>query len=240
MEISRDEGIAVWRQIANAVERDIETGSLKPGDRLPTEQALAGRYGVNRHTVRRAVSVLQDSGLVNVQQGRGTFVHKNVLDYVVGKRTRFTESLDRDAYEPTRTLQRTGRMAAGRAIAAALGITARAEVEMIETVGHADGRPLSLATHYFASKQFAGIAQAWQELGSISASLARFGINDYVRRSTRVIARPPDADERQLLELPRHRPVLVTESVNTDLEGNPVEFGLTRFAADRIQLVFDS
>ena len=74
--------------------------------------------------------------------------------------------------------------------------------------------------------------------GTITGSLERFGVDDYTRRSTRVIARPPEQDERVLLELAAQRPVLVTESVNVDEQGVPIEFGIACFAADRVQLLF--
>ena len=103
----------------------------------------------------------------------------------------------------------------------------------------AGGRPLSLAAHYFPSARFAGIAEAWSELGSVTAALRRFGVEDYTRRITRVTARLPEEDECEHLAMPRQRPVLVTESVNVDSDGTPIEYGNTRFAADRVQLVLE-
>ena len=47
-------GVAQWRQIADTLRADIAGGTLGPGDQLPTEARLAARFGVNRHTVRRA------------------------------------------------------------------------------------------------------------------------------------------------------------------------------------------
>jgi GntR family phosphonate transport system transcriptional regulator len=54
------------------------------------------------------------------------------------------------------------------------------------------------------------------------------------------MARLPDADEARLLQQPKNRPVLVTESVNVDANGKPIEYGVARFAADRVQIVFQS
>ena len=51
---------------------------------------LSERFGVNRHTVRRAISTLVEQGLLRVEQGRGTFVAEDVVEFVVGERTRFT------------------------------------------------------------------------------------------------------------------------------------------------------
>ena len=73
-------GITRWRQIAEALGRDLAEARFTEG-RLPTEPELAARFGVNRHTVRRAIGRLADQGLVRVEQGRGTFVANGHIDY---------------------------------------------------------------------------------------------------------------------------------------------------------------
>lgn len=52
----------------------IESGALKPGDRLPSEQELSARFGVSRMTVRQALGRLENQGLLTRKQGSGTFV----------------------------------------------------------------------------------------------------------------------------------------------------------------------
>ena len=71
---------ALWRQIVGRLTRDIASGGYKPGGQLPTEAVLSARFGVNRHTVRRALEEMSRDGLVRIEQGRGTFVAEDVLD----------------------------------------------------------------------------------------------------------------------------------------------------------------
>ena len=66
-------GLPLWLQVKHAV-RDHATFSLKAGDRIPTEQEICSAYGISRITVRQAVSSLVYEGLLDRQQGRGTFV----------------------------------------------------------------------------------------------------------------------------------------------------------------------
>jgi DNA-binding GntR family transcriptional regulator len=54
----------------------IESGKLGPGDALPSESALAERYGVARGTARQALAELEGSGLVESVQGKGRFVRR--------------------------------------------------------------------------------------------------------------------------------------------------------------------
>ena len=84
-------GLPLWRRIAGTLGEEIADGRLPPGAQMPTEMALAARFAVNRHTVRRAIDELSRAGLVTTEQGRGSFVSEDVLDYVVGPRTRFSE-----------------------------------------------------------------------------------------------------------------------------------------------------
>lgn len=91
-QLVRQSGIAIWAQIANALRAEIERG-LDDGDWLPTEPDLAARFGVNRHTLRRAVDELIAEGLVERVHGRGTRVLARGLVYGLGRDTKFTERL---------------------------------------------------------------------------------------------------------------------------------------------------
>ncbi|KAA5836071.1 GntR family transcriptional regulator [Saccharopolyspora hirsuta] len=72
--INHDGPTTVWRQVADDITADIESGELSPGSRLPSEAELAELYGVARGTIRRAVVALVESDAVTVVHGRGTFV----------------------------------------------------------------------------------------------------------------------------------------------------------------------
>src|SRR5690242_10036862 len=84
-------GVTLWRRIADDFEQAIATGAFRAGDRLPAETEIAGRFGVNRHTVRRALAALAERGLVRAERGSGTFVEAQRLAYPIGVRTRFSE-----------------------------------------------------------------------------------------------------------------------------------------------------
>lgn len=60
--------------VASSISREIAQGRLRPGDRLPTEQALATTFGVSRNVVREAIAKLRSEGRVWAEQGRGAFV----------------------------------------------------------------------------------------------------------------------------------------------------------------------
>jgi len=238
--IDRASGVSVWRQIEETLAGEIRSGHWPEGARLPTEAELSTRFGVNRHTVRRAVGGLTDRGLVRVEQGRGIFVRENVLEYLVGRRTRFTENVRRANRSPGGRGLSVVRQRAGREIAEALAIRAGSQVVRLEMVSEVDGRPVSYGEHWFPGRRFPRFEEAYGSSGSISQVMAQHGFADYERAVTKVTARMPDAVEAELLLLPRTRPVLYVESVNVEAAGGPIQVSHVRYAADRFQLVFET
>jgi GntR family transcriptional regulator len=72
--LRREPGTALHRQLFMVLRDQITRGLYNPGDLIPKEDELGSRFGVSRITVRRAVSDLEQLGLVEKQPGRGTFV----------------------------------------------------------------------------------------------------------------------------------------------------------------------
>ncbi|WP_374630705.1 phosphonate metabolism transcriptional regulator PhnF [Ferrovibrio sp.] len=234
--IERGNGMAIWRQVASRLEREIRAGEIGPGERLPTEKLLSERFGVNRHTVRQAMARLGQLGLIRIEQGRGMFVADNMLDYALGPRTRFTENLQTKQKTALRELISAERVKAPAEIARALGLPLGAELWQLETLNRADGKRISVSQHYFPAERFPNMPELFRRHGTITAALAAGGVADYRRRSTRVSARLLNAAEARLLQLPRSRATLQSETVNIDPQGRPIEFVRAAFAADHVVL----
>jgi len=237
--LQRGAGLALWRQIAASLEVAIKDGTHSPGERLPTEAELALRFAVNRHTIRRAMEELEGRGLVRVEQGRGSFVAEDVLDYPLGPRTRFSEIIRAQNREPAGRVLRMAETQPEPRIAKLLGLRRGGAVLQVERLSLADGRPLAIGLHHFPAQRFAQMAALLREDASITRALAACGAPDYRRKSTRITARMPTAEEAALLQQSRARPLLVSEALNVDRDGQPVDATLTRYAAGRAQLVVE-
>ncbi|MEV0330995.1 GntR family transcriptional regulator [Micromonospora echinospora] len=66
--------VPLWRRIRQEIQAQIDAGILKPGDKLPTTKQLAEHYDTSGVTVRKAVEVLIESGVLEGRQGIGVFV----------------------------------------------------------------------------------------------------------------------------------------------------------------------
>src|ERR1700742_1547920 len=93
-------GVALWRQVADGIERGIADGSFVAGEKLPGEIEIAETYRVNRHTVRRALAALAERGLVRAERGSGTYVESPRIAYPLRSRTRFSEIVGAGGHEP--------------------------------------------------------------------------------------------------------------------------------------------
>ena len=71
-------GQSLYRQLAAQIRTAIRDGSLSAGSRLPSELDLMEQYEVSRNTVRLALGLLREEGLVVTGQGRGSFVAESV------------------------------------------------------------------------------------------------------------------------------------------------------------------
>ncbi|WP_144113363.1 phosphonate metabolism transcriptional regulator PhnF [Paraburkholderia sp. BCC1886] len=237
--LERGAGVAVWRQIEQILAAEIAASGFGEDGRLPSEGELAKRFDVNRHTVRRAMLGLAALGLVSVEQGRGTFVQPGAIDYSIGRRTRFTENLQRQHQTAAGKLLSASRVKAEPNVAKALALRAGAAVYRIETLHESDGVPLTFARNWYPATRFAGLPEAFDRTGSITKAMAEFGVTDYLRKWSRIGSVLPEPEVARRLNLNRQQPVLWVENVDVDLTGTPVKYGLTNFAADRVQLLVE-
>lgn len=239
MEINRDGGIAVWRQIQQILEQEIRDQTFKPGARLPTEAELARRFMVNRHTVRQAIGRLEERGLLRTDQGRGTFVQEAVIDYQVSRKTRFSENLSRQNRSSDRILLHTADIPANTEVARALRLRRGVLVAYVLCAGETDGRRISISAHHFPKPRFDGIGALMTETKSFTQAMRRLGVDDYARQTTRILAKMPTSEEARLLSMPRNRPLIVTEGVNVDGQGARVEYCVTKFNGDLVQMLVE-
>jgi GntR family transcriptional regulator, phosphonate transport system regulatory protein len=234
----RREGKTLWRQIAQQIEQDIREQILHPGDQLPTEWELTERFGVNRHTVRRALAALAESGAVRAEQGRGTFVQEGLLDYPITRNTRFSETIRGQSLRPNGEVVRVSEERANGRFAVPLAIASGTIVCLLEVLRRADDFPMSMATHVFEKARFPAMIEHYRMGGSITLALANSGVHEYSRLQTKVTSHLPSPEETRLLQVTKTRPMLVTESVDVDAAGVPICVSISRFPSDRVQLVF--
>jgi GntR family transcriptional regulator, phosphonate transport system regulatory protein len=233
-------GVALWRQVADGIERGIADGTFAPGDRLPGETEIAETYRVNRHTVRRALATLAERGLVRAERGSGTYVEAQRLAYPLRSRTRFSEIVGAGGHEPRGQLIEATEEAATRELARELGLKTGAALIRIESVRSADRTPLCVSTTWLSAERFPGAGAVFAGVRSMTKLLAHYGVRDYRRASTKITAAIADATDAARLDLALGRPVLVVDSTDVDTAGKPLVTKRSRFAAERIEFLIEN
>ena len=233
-------GVALWRQVADGIERGIADGRFTAGERLPAEMEIAETYRVNRHTVRRALAALAERGLVRAERGSGTYVEAQRLAYPLRSRTRFSEIVGAGGREPRGQLIGASAEPATRELARQLGLKTAAPLIRIEALRLADRTPICVGTTWLSEDRFPEAGRVYERVRSMTKVLEHYGVRDYRRASTRVTAAIVDASDAARLDLALGRPVLVVDSTDVDAGGAPLLTTRARFAAERVEFVVEN
>ncbi len=236
--IERDGPRAIYLQVAERLAAEVRH-RYAPGDRLPPEPELAERFGVNRHTLRHAIDLLEVDGVLERRRGLGTFVLDPPLAYPLHAQARFSDNLAAAGRASSARLLGAQCEPAAREVAQALGLAEGNTVWRLTTLREVEAAPISLIEHYLPLAPFPGLAAAYQG-GSLHALLAsRYGVVP-VRRSTAIAATLPLAAVARHLRMAPHHPVLRLRTINADTAtGRPFEYAVSSLRADRLELLID-
>ncbi|WP_407496197.1 phosphonate metabolism transcriptional regulator PhnF [Pseudooceanicola sp. MF1-13] len=226
----------LWQSITASLTEDLAQGRYAPGDQLPTESQLSARFGVNRHTIRRALAELADQGLVLSRRGAGVFVRQRPTTYPIGSRVRFHQNIRAAGRLPSRKILTQVTRAADTEEAEALKLPAGAPVHVSEGLSLADDTPIAYFTSVFPAERLPDMPAHLDRTTSVTKALKACGISDYTRASTRITAERATATLALHLQCREGEPALRTVSISLAPDGTPVEYGRTWFAGDRVTL----
>ncbi|MHC2543231.1 GntR family phosphonate transport system transcriptional regulator [Ensifer sp. SEMIA 135] len=221
---SRRGGRFLWQAVMDALMKEIRTGVLRAGQRIPTEKELAERFEVNPNTVRRAVSTMQEMGIIRGERGSGMYVKDDVIRYPVGSHTRQGEEFSRLRREGSREFLGARTVRASAEIAAGLKVEPGSYVRKIDLLTWADTKPFSLGILYYPLPRFHQIDLKINEYGSITKALQCFGVQEYRRLESIIRPKILTAREASLLRQNRTKPSLIMTSVNVAADGTPIQF----------------
>ena len=234
-------GVALWRQVADGIERGIADGRFAAGEKLPGEMEIAETYRVNRHTVRRALATLAERGLVRAERGSGTYVETRRLAYPLRSRTRFSEIVGAGGREPRGQLIDASEEAADARTGARARTEDRRAADPDRSAAarrpHADLRQHHLALGRTLSRRRADLRQRALD-DQAAGALRHPGLSPrFDPRSPPAIV---DATDAARLDLALGRPVLVVDSTDVDTDGTPLVTKRSRFAAERVEFLVEN
>jgi GntR family transcriptional regulator len=237
--LKRGAPVPLYHQLKAALLRDIEAGCWRPGDRLPTEDALIERFQVSKITVRQALRDLAQLGYIRREQGRGTFVQGPPLEEGPRELKSFTGEMRGHGFLATSRVLEQGLLPAPADIAGRLALADDAPVFRLRRLRLADGEPMGLQTAYISAALVPGIERLSFAGASLYEVLAsRFSLYASAARETHQAVLVSE-DVAPLLRVPAGSPALAAERLASLPDGRPLEFVQSVMRGDRYKIVLD-
>lgn len=247
----------MYRQIAEKLRGQIESGELAPSSQLPTELELRESYNASRNTVRDAIKWLTNLGLVATRPGQGTFVVEKIDPFVTtlsgdpetgfggGEGTGYLSEVSKRNRKPTTSDLQIEIQKAAPDIARKLGKPSGTVVVGRHEKRFIDGTPWSMQTSFYPMELVDRGAARLARPDNIKEGTVRYlaetlhirqmGYRDWF------IVRAPDATETDFFRLPQDGRTPIIEISRTAFDGNkePMRVTVSVYPADRNQFIFD-
>ena len=230
-------GVPLYIQIAEALLDQIENGELAPGDRLPAERKLSRALSVNRMTLRNALRVLEQQGLLIRKQGDGTYVAAPKVERQAGYLFSFTEGMRRRGYTPGAKVIHLERRPVEASIGRQLGLGASAMIYSIQRLRLLNRQPVLLEEFTISVERFPRLEDHDLE----GRSLYEIMEAEYQVKVTRarqslepVLA---TSFEAELLEIELGSPLMLERRISFDEGERPIEYGKDLYRGDRFRFV---
>jgi GntR family transcriptional regulator len=208
--------------IASGLRRRVVTGDLSPGDRLPSEPDLARMLGVSRSSLRAAIALLEEDGLVQRLHGSGTYVtHRPLMRNDLSRNFGVTSMIEAMGLEAGSQAELSATEPAPLDVAQAFGIKPGEPVSALHRVRTADGRPVVDTTDWCHPEVLS--PEQMRELGegSVYGALAELGLN--VHHGVATITPDVAAGEvAHRLGVPRGALLLTLFQVDSTADGSVV------------------
>lgn len=243
----------MYRQIADDLREQIESGRIQPGQQLETELELRERYNVSRNTIRDAIKWLVNLGLAETRPGLGTYVAEKIDPFVTtltadpgtGDSTIYQFQVSQYGRTASASEVQVEIQAASAGIAAKLGIPEGSQVVSRHQRRFVDGTLFSLQTSFYpmglAIKGADNLLLARDiKQGAVQYLAETLGLRQRGYRDW-ITVRAPTAIEAGFFNLSQDNRVAVFEIFRTafDQAGTPMRVTVTVFPADRNQFIID-
>ena len=222
----------LYVQVQANLAKFITSGEWAPGMKIPSERDLSRILGVSRVTVRQAIAVLVEDGLLYRVHGKGTFVAKPKIEVDARDLISFTSSMLRRGIQPSARVLEFSRIPASRGVAEALNVEVGHQVYLVRRLRLANNLPLVIERSYFPADLCAGMEKADLATVSIRRLLCdQMGISlKRVHQSLEAVV--ATEEEARLLAVPPGFPLMLIIRLGYDAKGQVVEYSKDLYRGD--------
>ena len=234
--LSLETDIPLYYQLVNIIKRNITAGTLKPGDVLPSESEMCKSFDISRSTVRQAVSMLEDEGLVVRKQGRGTYVAQPKLHRMTQQLYSFTNEISSLGQRPSSRLVEYEVMEPTPDIVKMLELEdSSTPVYKFSRIRYMDDEALILETSFYPQYLYPELTRPMVEQNSFYALLVQRGIvpTEAVDSYEAVVL---NRREAEILGCRPGSSAFAVQRVTRMSDGKPCEFTQSLIRGDRVKL----
>jgi GntR family transcriptional regulator len=231
--------IPLHRRISDELRRAITIGELRPGDLLPSENALMLQHGVSRGTVRQALAALRAERLIAGSRGRPMAVQVGHLTQPLSELISFSAWILALGMVPSGKVVEFGLRAADQHSVSMLGVAPGSPVYHLVRVRMANDKPLMIERTIFVQRIGERVAEMDLQHQSIYEELARAGVLPVSARHSLSAVSANSLDAR-LLEVPERTALLRIRRQAFSSAGEALEWSDDRYRADRVDFAIEN
>lgn len=237
-QINTEQPTPLYYQIRENLREVIRSGELPIGALIPSERELSEHYGVNRLTVRQAISELVNEGLLLRRRGVGTFVAEQKISHPMPDLIGFSQRMLRAGRKPGSKVMSFGHQPPIRSVASALNLPVESTVIHIVRLRTVDDEPIMLETLYLPYALMPDLTSDDLENASLYQIMAvRYGIQ--VVEAEEVLEPVTlTSYEANALHAESGRPALLVEGTVYTVNRQPVEFTKSLVRGDKARFIF--
>ncbi len=231
--------MAKYEDIQRYIMSLIESGYLKPGDKIPSERELSQKFNVSRMTIRRALMDLVQKGLLIRQVGKGTIVNRLVVEQPLGKLRSFTEEIKSLGHEPGSKLLLLETVDPSLEVAKSLELPPEEKVLKVVRLRYVDKKIMSLNISFFPISRFPELLHLdFSSLSIYELIEKKLGLR-IVKAKQYLSAVNASANQSKLLEVPKGFALLYLKRITYVMNDIPIEYVEVLFRPDRYTFIIE-
>lgn len=231
--ISAESDVPLYIQLKEILREQIRAGIWKPGDRIPTEEAIKDHFQISRATVRQAVAALEQEGHLIRYQGRGTFVSQPKIEMKLQGFYSFTQDMAERGLHPESRIVMFDVVLRRSGVAEILGVPEMEPLIKLIRLRLANGEPIMLETTYIPERFVPGLTEedvSAHPLYSLLEERYNMHLNQAVESFEPILI---DDFAAKMLEVSKGSPALYLERIGLLASGQRVELSQSVVRGDR-------
>ncbi len=236
-ELNKGSSVALYQQLVDEIKSAIASGKLSEGDRIMTEAELSKTYDISRITVRKAIEILVEEGILIKKQGIGTFVAGKKLTRNMGVFMGFSQNCEANGQKPGTKLLSAALVGPVGSDEKNLGLGENEKVIVIRRLRLIDDLPVILEENHFSQKYAFLLGENLER--SLYETLSEHGIQAYGGKR-RVTVCYATAAEAETLGVKKGSALLLMKDICVSPDGEVIHTCKSLICPDRYELTINT